>query len=134
MVNKFFKKIIAKDQQGINTISAICSESNIKINNIKFLKKNQIFLLFLERLSKESSLKEKKINSVLKFEYISASKSKNIDQNQYDKIIKLISINLFKKDQNYEITLLFLNNIIITLTAEIIEVTLEDQKINDKNY
>ena len=133
MVNKFFKKIIAKDQQGINTISAICSESNIKINNIKFLKKNQIFLLFLERLSKESSLKEKKINSVLKFEYISASKSKNIDQNQYDKIIKLISINLFKKDQNYEITLLFLNNIIITLTAEIIEVTLEDQKINDKN-
>ena len=133
MVNKFLKKIIAKDQQGINTISAICSESNIKINNIKFLKKNQIFLLFLERLSKESSLKEKKINSVLKFEYISASKSKNIDQNQYDKIIKLISINLFKKDQNYEITLLFLNNIIITLTAEIIEVTLEDQKINDKN-
>ena len=34
--------------------------------------------------------------------------------------------------ENYEITLLFLNNVIITLIAEIIEVTLEDQKINDK--
>ena len=134
MVNKFFKKIIAKDQEGLNTISAICTESKIKINNIKFLKKNQIFLLLLERLSKESSSKEKKINSILKFEYISASKSKNIDQNDRDEIIELISINLFKKNQNYEITLLFLNNIIITLTAEIIEVTLEDQKINDKNY
>jgi len=133
MVNKFFKKIIAKDQEGLNTISAICTESKIKINNIKFLKKNQIFLLLLERLSKESSSKEKKINSILKFEYISASKSKNIDQNDRDEIIELISINLFKKNQNYEITLLFLNNIIITLTAEIIEVTLEDQKINDKN-
>ena len=60
MVNKFFKKIIAKDQEGLNTISAICTESKIKINNIKFLKKNQIFLLLLERLSKESSSKEKK--------------------------------------------------------------------------
>ena len=39
----------------------------------------------------------------------------------------------FKKEENYEITLLFLNNVIITLIAEIIEVTLEDQKINDKN-
>ena len=133
MVNKFFKKIIAKDQEGLNTISAICTESKIKINNIKFLKKNQIFLLLLERLSKESSSKEKKINSILKFEYISASKSKNIDQNDRDEIIELISINLFKKNQNYEITLLFLNNIIITLTAEIIEATLEDQKIDDNN-
>ncbi len=78
-------------------------------------------------------MKKKKINSILKFEYISASKSKNINQNNNDKILELISINLFKKDRNYEITLLFLNNIIITLSAEIIEVTLEDQKLNDKD-
>ena len=55
------------------------------------------------------------------------------NQKNNDKIIELISINLFKKGENYEITLLFLNNVIITLIAEIIEVTLEDQKINDKN-
>ena len=134
MVSKFLKKIIAKDQLGLNTISAICSESKIKIGNIKFLKKNKIFLLLIERLNKESINQEQKVNSILKFEYISASKSKNINQNNNDTILELISINLFKKDRNYEITLLFLNNIIITLTAEIIEVTLEDQKINDKNW
>ncbi len=133
MVSKFLKKIIAKDQIGLNTISAICSESKIKIGNIKFLKKNKIFLLLIERFNKESINEEQKVNSILKFEYISASKSKNINQNNNDTILELISINLFKKDRNYEITLLFLNNIIITLTAEIIEVTLEDQKINDKN-
>ena len=33
-----------------------------------------------------------------------------------------------KKDQNYEITLLFKNNAFITLTSEIIDVVLEDQK------
>jgi len=133
MVSKFLKKIIAKDQLGLNTISAICSESKIKIGNIKFLKKNKIFLLLIERFNKESINEEQKVKSILKFEYISASKSKNINQNNNDTILELISINLFKKDRNYEITLLFLNNIIITLTAEIIEVTLEDQKINDKN-
>ena len=133
MVSKFLKKIIAKDQLGLNTISAICSESKIKIGNIKFLKKNKIFLLLIERLNKESINQEQKVNSILKFEYISASKSKNINQNNNDTILELISINLFKKDRNYEITLLFLNNIIITLTAEIIEVTLEDQKNNDKD-
>ena len=134
MVSKFLKKIIAKDQLGLNTISAICSESKIKIGNIKFLKKNKIFLLLIERLNKESINEEQKVNSILKFEYISASKSKNINQNNNDTILELISINLFKKDRNYEITLLFLNNIIITLTAEIIEVTLEDQKNNDKDW
>ena len=134
MVSKFLKKIIAKDQLGLNTISAICSESKIKIGNIKFLKKNKIFLLLIERFNKESINEEQKVKSILKFEYISASKSKNINQNNNDTILELISINLFKKDRNYEITLLFLNNIIITLTAEIIEVTLEDQKINDKNW
>ena len=133
MVSKFLKKIIAKDQQGLNTISAICSESKIKIGDIKFLKKNKIFLLLIDRFSKETNNKEKKIKSILKFEYISTSKSKNINQNFNNTILELISINLFQKDGNYEITLLFLNNVIITLTAEIIEVTLEDQKINDKN-
>ena len=93
MASKFLKKIIAKDQQGLNTISAICSESKIKISDIKFLKNNQIFLLLIERFNKEGSKKEKKINSILKFEYINASKSKNINQNNNDKIIGSINPN-----------------------------------------
>ena len=53
---------------------------------------------------------------------------KNINQKNMDLTVELISIELFKKDQNYEITLLFKNNAFITLTSEIIDVVLEDQK------
>ena len=45
-----------------------------------------------------------------------------------DLTIELVSIDLFKKDQNYEIILFFSNNGFITLNSEIIDVVLEDQK------
>jgi len=132
MNKKYFAKIIAKDPQGLQMISAYCSESRVKIHEIKYLKQNKIFLLSIQRLSREIDDSKDKINSILKFDYISSSKSKNIDQNNPDLIIELLAINLFKRDHNYEITLLFSNNAIITLSAEIIEATLEDQKkIND---
>ena len=132
MNKKYFAKIIAKDSQGLQIISAYCSESRVKIHEIKYLKQNKIFLLSIQRLSREIDDSKDKINSILKFDYISSTKSKNIDQNNPDLIIELLAINLFKKDHNYEITLLFSNNAIITLSAEIIEATLEDQKkIND---
>ena len=132
MNKKYFAKIIAKDPQGLQMISAYCSESRVKIHEIKHLKQNKIFLLSIQRLSREVDGSKDEINSILKFDYISSSKSKNIDQNNPDLIIELLAINLFKRDHNYEITLLFSNNAIITLSAEIIEVTLEDQKkIND---
>ena len=102
---------------------------------MKYLAKNKIFLISLERVNKENSNKNEKINSVIKFEFIDSSKSKNIDQNNLNEIIKLIAINLIKKEYKYEIILLFSNNRIITLSAEIIEVTLEDQKkLNDKSF
>tara|TARA_B100000029_G_scaffold151829_1_gene146902 strand:+ start:789 stop:1187 length:399 start_codon:yes stop_codon:yes gene_type:complete len=132
MNKSYFAKIIAKDQQGLQMISAYCSESKIKINEIKYLKKNKIFLLSLQRLKKELDNSKNKINSILKFEYINSSRSKNINQNIADTIIELLAIDIFKRDYHYEIRLLFSNNAIITLNAEIIEVTLEDQKkIND---
>tara|TARA_Y100000741_G_scaffold357399_1_gene335213 strand:+ start:141 stop:539 length:399 start_codon:yes stop_codon:yes gene_type:complete len=132
MNKSYFAKIIAKDQQGLQTISAYCSEANIKVNEIKYLKKNKIFLLSVQRLSKVSDNTINKINSILKFEYIDSTKSKNINQNNSDLIINLLAIDLFKANHNYEIRLLFSSNAIITLSAEIIEVTLEDQKqIND---
>jgi len=132
MNKKYFAKIIAKDSQGLQIISAYCSESRVKIHEIKYLKQNKIFLLSIQRLSREIDDGKNKINSILKFDYISSSISKNIDQNNPDLIIELLAINLFKRDHNYEITLLFSNNAIITLSAEIIEATLEDQKkIND---
>ena len=128
MNKKFLKKIIAHSPEDLKLISACCSEGKVKISEIKYLPKNKIFLLFVDRLVKEEENNKDRVNSIIKFEYVYSSKSKNINQKNVDLTIELISIELFKKDQNYEITLLFSNNGLITLTAEIIDVVLEDQK------
>ena len=128
MNKKFLKKIIAHSPEDLKLISACCSEGKVKISEIKYLPKNKIFLLFIDRFVKEEENSKDRVNSIIKFEYIYSSKSKNINQKNMDLIVELISIELFKKDQNYEITLLFSNNGLITLTSEIIDVVLEDQK------
>ena len=93
-------------------------------------------MISLERENKENINGKEKINSILKFEFIERSMSKNIDQNNKENILKLLAIDLFKKDKNYEIVLLFSNNGIITLQAEVIEIELDNIKLekeNDKN-
>ena len=132
MAEKFLKKIIAQNQEDLRVISALCSESKIKQSEIKFLKKNKIFLISLEREDKENINKDKKINSILKFEFIEKSKSKNINQNDEEGILELLAIDLFKREKNYEIVLLFSNNRIITLEAEVIEIELDNiENVND---
>ena len=128
---KYLAKIIAKDSSGLQVISAYCSEAKTKIEDIKFLKKNKIFLLLIERLNKEKDKKEK-IKSICKFEFVDNVRSKNINQSNKNSILVLLAIDLFKVGKNYEITLLFQNNAFITLSTEVLEVTLEDQnKLND---
>tara|TARA_Y100000590_G_scaffold307825_1_gene347552 strand:- start:130 stop:528 length:399 start_codon:yes stop_codon:yes gene_type:complete len=129
MAKKFLKKIIAQSSEDLQIISACCSEAKVKTSDIKYLPFNKIFLLSILRFSKETENTKKQINSILKFEFIETSKSKNIDQKDSDLVLELLAIDLFKKGQNYEITLLFSKNRIITLNAEVIEVVLEDQKI-----
>ena len=81
----------------------------------------------------ELGIKNNKIESILKFEYIEKSKSKNIIQDNDNKILKLITIDIFKKNNNFEISLLFSDNAVINLETEIIEATLEDfKKVNDE--
>ena len=134
MDKKFLKKIIAQSQEDLQIVSACCSEAKLKTNDIKYLPSNRIFLLSLSRMNKEETDNKKFINSVVKFEFVESSKSKNIDQNDPDLVLELLAINVFKRENKFEITLLFSKNRIITLTAEVIEVTLEDQKFkNDKN-
>ena len=127
----YFAKIIAKDSNGLQVISACCSEAKVKLDEIKFLKKNKLFLVLLERYKKEKNDYEK-IRSICKFEFVDQVKSKNIDQNNKKNILILLGINVFKIEDNFEITLLFENNAFITLYVEVLEVTLEDQNnIND---
>ena len=127
----YFAKIIAKDPKGLQVISACCSGGKIKIDEIKFLKKNKLFLLSIERFKKEKD-KNQKIKSICKFEFVDQVKSKNINQKEKNIILELLTINIFKQGENFEITLLFNNNAFITLSTEVLEITLEDQnKLND---
>ena len=133
MENQYLKKIIAQSPEDLNVISACCSEGRVNIKDVKYLASNKIFLMSILRLSKEEENKNKQINSIIKFEFINSSKSKNIDQKDNNLILELLTIDIFKKEENFEITMLFSINRIITLSAEVIEVTLEDQKLeNDK--
>ena len=131
MVKKYLKKIIAQSPQDLQVISACCAGGKVKINEIKYLPKNKIFLFLVERIAREKENSKEKVKSIVKFEYIEKSKSKNIDHGKIEALVELVAINLFKNNENYEITLLFSNNGIITLTAEIVEVVLEDQNINN---
>ena len=134
MDKKFFKKIIAQSPEDLQIISACCSEAKVKTSEVKYLPSNKIFLLSLIRFDKENENNQSSIHSIIKFEFIESSKSKNIDQNSPKLLMELIAIDVFKKDLNFEITLLFSKNRFITLSSEVIEVTLEDQKLeNDKN-
>jgi len=127
MIKRYLAKIIAKDSQGLQLISAYCAGAKVKITEIKYLPKNKIFLLSLERLSKESDNNNFKINSICKFEFVDSVKSKNVNQNDLNLALELFTIDLLKNKENYEINLIFSNNAYITLSTEIVEATLEDQ-------
>ena len=127
MDKKYLSKIIATDNEGLQLISVCCSGAKVKIENIKYLPLNKVFLLSLNRLKIETDEKDKKVNSICKFEFVDKVKSKNIKQNNSDEELELIGIDYLKNNDNYEINLIFENNAYITLLAEIIEVTLDDQ-------
>jgi len=127
MSKNYLTKIIARDNEGLQIISACCSEAKLKISEIKYLPQNKIFLLNLERFKKEGDIKNTKINSICKFEFIDKVKSKNIDQNSTNSVLKLMAVDTIKNNENFEINLIFSDNAYIILSTEIIEVTLEDQ-------
>ena len=131
MSKKFLKKVIAQNPDDLRVISALCSDAQVDQSQIKFLKNNKVFILPMERKSEDDSELKKKINSILKFDFIDQSKSKNINQENITNKLKLLAIDLFKKENNFKIVLLFSNNRVITLSTEIVEVTLEDIRQND---
>jgi hypothetical protein len=127
MEKKYLSKIIANDNEGLQMISACCAGAEIKVSDIKYLQTNKVFLLSLKRTKIETENKSKKIHSICKFEFVDSVKSKNIKQDNVDQKLELITMDYLKNNDNYEICLIFTNNAYITLSTEIIEVTLDDQ-------
>ena len=134
MDKKYFKKIIAKSPNDLQFISACCHQAKVKVSDMKYLPKNKIFIMSLERYNRERKTEKKKskINSIIKFEFVESIKSKKIDQNNPDLILELFAIDIFKKNFNYEIVMLFSNKKIMILNVETLEITMDDEiKIND---
>ena len=127
MDKKYLAKIIATDNEGLQMVSACTTGAKVKVNDIKYIASNKVFLLSLERTRLETDQKDKKINSICRFDFVDKVKSKNIDQKNNDLVLKLIAIDYLKNKDDYEINLIFDNNSYIALTTETIEVRLEDQ-------
>ncbi len=70
MEKKYLSKIIANDNEGLQTISACCAGAEIKVSDIKYLQTNKVFLLPLKRTKIETQNEGKKVNSICKFEFV----------------------------------------------------------------
>ena len=127
MDKKYLAKIIATDNEGLQMISACSSGAKVKVSDIKYLASNKVFLLSIERTKIEIGQTSKKINSICRFDLIDKVKSKNINQKNDGLVLELIGIDYLKNKKDYEINLIFNSNAFITLTAESIEVRLEDR-------
>ena len=126
-MNKYLAKIIATDKEGLQMISACSSGAKVKVSDIKYLESNKVFLLSIERIKVENENKDKKVNSICRFDFVDKVKSKNIDQSNQELVLELVGIDYLKNNEVYEINLFFSNNAHIALTAETIEAILEDQ-------
>ena len=126
-MNKYLAKIIATDKEGLQMISACSSGAKVKVSDIKYLGSNKVFLLSIERIKVENENEDKKVNSICRFDFVDKVKSKNIDQSNQELVLELVGIDYLKNNDDYEINLFFSNNAHIALTAETIEVILEDQ-------
>ena len=123
----YFAKIIANDLEGLQMISACSSAAKVKISDIKYLASNKVFLLSIERIKVENENEDKKVNSILRFDFVDKVRSKNIDQSNQETVLELIGIDYLKNNDVYEINLIFNNNSHIALSTETIEARLEDQ-------
>lgn len=120
-------QIIASDLDGLQVVSACSAGAKVRVADVKFLLSNKVFLLSIERTKIETNQEDKRVNSILRFDNVLKVKSKNIDQNNKELVIELMAIDYLKNNNDYEINLMFENNVHISLVVEALEILLEDQ-------
>ena len=126
-------KLIAKTEEDLRVVSAHLQDSIVSVGDIANLKKNNIFLIQLNRfmwedVEKGVFRKNKRIRTVLKFENVLSVVSRNINQIKKDKFLDFLAIETnITPDNNYEMKIIFAGDSIIRVISEVIEVTLDDQ-------
>ncbi len=128
-------KLIARTNDDLSVISAHLQDSIADTKNIANLRKNKIFLMQLNRfmwedVEKGVFRKNKRIRTILKFDNVIEVNSKNISHKSKDTFLDFLAIECRQMpDKNYEMKLIFSEDLIIRIVAEVIEVTLDDQGI-----
>ena len=125
-------KLIGKNQEDLNVISAYLQDSVVIIKDIVFLKQNKSFIMIVNRFMWEDAEKgvfrqHKRIRCAVKFEEVIKVESKNINQNNKNKPLECLAIkcsSIF--DETYKINIFFAGGSIITVISEVIEVVLRD--------
>ena len=126
-------KLIARTVEDLRVVSAHLQDAIVNVNDIANLKKNKILLIQLNRfmwedVEKGLLRKNKRIRTILKFENVIKVKSRNINLARKDKFLDFLTIETNQMtDNNYEMKILFAGDSILKVTAEVIEVTLDDQ-------
>ena len=126
-------KLIARTVEDLRVVSAHLQDAIVNINDIANLKKNKILLLQLNRfmwedVEKGLFRKNKRIRTILKFENVIKVKSRNINLAGKDKFLDFLTIETNQMTANtYEMKILFAGDSSVKVTAEVIEVTLDDQ-------
>ena len=126
-------KLLATSDKDLRVIAAHLQDSIVSPKDIANLKKNRIFLIQLNRFMWEDVergvfRKNKRIRTVLKFDNVISVLSKNINIKNNKNFLKFLTIeSILLPDKRYEIKLIFSGDAIIKVTAEVIDVTLDDQ-------
>ena len=125
-------KLIGKNQEDLKIISAYLQDSVIIVKDIIFLRKNKIFIMILNRFMWEDAekgvfRKNKRIRCAVKFEEVIKVQSKNINQKNNKKPLEYLAIkSSFMSNNFFKIKIFFSGGGIITITSEVIEVSMND--------
>tara|TARA_Y100001970_G_C14053578_1_gene760297 strand:- start:502 stop:951 length:450 start_codon:yes stop_codon:yes gene_type:complete len=126
-------KLKANSEDDLRVISAHLQDSITQVKNIAHLKKNRIFLVQFNRfmwedVEKGVFRKNKRIQSILKFENVIKVFSKNLNQKNINRFLDFLAIETkILSDKSYEVKLYFAGDIMIKIQPEVIECSLEDQ-------
>ena len=125
-------KLIGKNYEDLNVISAYLQDSVLTLKDILFLKKSRTFIMFVNRfmwedVEKGVFRKNKRIRCAIRFDEVLNVKSKSINQKNKKKPYELLTIkSKLTLEDDYEIKICFAGIGIITVISEVIQVFMQD--------
>jgi len=125
-------KLIGKNQEDLRIISAYSQDSIVNLKDIVFLKKNRTFVMIVNRfmwedLEKGVFRENKRIRCALKFEEVLSVESKNINQNNINRLLEFLAIKCNTSfDETYKIKIFFSGDCVITINVETLDVVMHD--------